>query len=1032
MGTPPRLPNLDPRDMAWVRWATEEIKKTSTSAESLKSNVAAATQLATTTAASHATKVANDAVQAAVNPQVPAGPPQVPTDPTLATDHGTVTIKWDGQVHANLNYTPQAGEDVGSVQYPAAGFNHVSVWRSTTVNGTFERIGSNLGHAGSIVDTNVVVGSTYWYRLVTTDNLGAGSAPSTAVSVTVQGVDLGTLDQDVTNAIQAANDAGVAGQNAAATAQEAANSADAKAAQALQDAATAQTGANTALTAANSKNKVIYSANVASGTAGYIAGDLWFQINNNNVVIGQWQYDGATWVARTLDNAVLATLDAAKITTGYLNSARIAANSISASQMIAGTITAASGILADAVVTTAKIADLAVNNAKINDLDGNKIQANTVVAGKLAANSVTTNNIVAGAIDTNRLAAGAITADKLSIGAVSPQGSPTDRVPMALTNNSWWSGAAYTTYVNSGQWVLGPENVSATASGLVLTSTSTARALAGVTPILPVPVSRKIQVTWKASGPIQVLCREIDSAGNNTWAGLITDVSGTVAHTMASTTVSYGVYFIVNAGSNPAVVTLSSAHVFEVIGTGQGVELSPRGLQFYDATGALAMDLTTNTQQYFSVVDSTGTDPQTVASIDQFGNGSFNSVSANTDIELSGISLSPADPDGSLGYPDSLINATPNGATWDSSVPLLDRLGRGVIYDCTWPSQNGLVVNTQYRRIAQDSFILEDGRSYQFNVDLGGLAATNNSGQNLYVEMQFKVGSPNTSIIDGTSIVHAVVYNGTSGYFVLNPVIFAASAAQTTLDLVNRILPAGVPIYWQINTLMSAVPTTSFTFAGAGLTRGLTVVDIGSSNITRPTGIDPLADTHDYSSSGAASGSTSGGTTATSKTVTFTAKSSRTFNNNGSTIVTGSGTYTNGAAMYYGFGASPMGSWFGNFQDSSGRSLATVLSGKHVTAATLTVKNNYTAYSSGATVTFGTSSATSAPGSIGSPGGSTWSTAFSKGGTKSISLNSTIRSGLASGSVASFQMGVSGSSTNYSYFAGATQSGKPTLKVTYY
>lgn len=1051
MANPPRLPNLDPADMAWVRWASSEISRLSGDTSTLRSSVTAAHQLAGTTAAAHATTVERVAASQVVAPAVPLGPPQTPSMPTLNTDHGTVTIRWDGQVHATLAYVPELGDDPGSLVEPAQGFNHIAVYRADSADGPWTIIGSAMGRAGSIVDSNVNVGSEYFYYFVTTDNLKAESNPSAVASIVVAGVDLGTLNQDVTDAIQAAKDAGdaglaagAAGQDAADAAQAAAESAEAQAATALQNASAAQDAASTALTAANGKNKVVYSTSAASGTAGYTNGDIWYQHDANNVVIAQWQYDGSAWNTQTVSGALVASgINAGNITAGSIDSARIAANTISASQMVAGTITAASGILADAVVTnakiadlavnTAKIADLAVNNAKINDLDGNKIQAATVVAGKLAANSVTTNNIVAGSIDTNRLAAGAITADKLNIGAVNPQGNPTDRVPMPLNNTSWWSTAGLVNLPLGSGWTIKPENTTSGSSGLIMTSTSTQRALVGVTPQVPPPASGKITVQWKATASVQVYCHEFDGTTDH-WNLLTTGASGVNTHPLASSTLTWGVYFIVPSGNSPAVVTLNSAHVFEVISTSgtQGVELGPEGMQFYDNNGSLAMDLTTNAQQFFSVVDSSGGDPQTVASIDQFGNGSFTTVAANGDIQLSGISLSPYDPQNTT-YPDSLINATPNGSGWDSSVPLLDRLGRGVIYDVTWNNQNARSISTQYARIAQDSFILEDGRSYEFVVNLGGLQTDNASGVNVYLELQLKVGSPNTSVTDGTVIGRAVIYNGDNGTFSIPPITLSASNSAVGLDTANRTIQAGVPIYWQLNTNLSKTPTAAYSFAEFGNARGLTIIDVGSNSLTRPVnGADSLANVTDTTTSGGSTGTSSGGTTATSKTVTFTAKSSRTWNNSGSTIVTGTGQYTNGSAMYYGYGASPMGSWFGNFQDSGGHSLNSIVGGKHVTAATLTVKNTYTSASSGATVTFGTAATTTAPSSIGTPTNNTWNTTFSKGGSKSISLNTAVRNGIAGNSVNSFVLGVSSSSANYSYFAGASQSSPPTLKVTYY
>lgn len=101
----------------------------------------------------------------------------------------------------------------------------------------------------------------------------------------------------------------------------------------------AGTDAGAAMTAANGKNKVIYSTSTASGTTSggytFVEGDTWFQ-RVGGLIIGQWQFGSGTWGARTIDNAVIANLDAAKIVTGFLDAARLNARSITAEKMVLG------------------------------------------------------------------------------------------------------------------------------------------------------------------------------------------------------------------------------------------------------------------------------------------------------------------------------------------------------------------------------------------------------------------------------------------------------------------------------------------------------------------------------------------------------------------------------------------------------------------------------------------------------------------------------------------------------------------------
>lgn len=1131
MAVPPRLPNLDPRDMQWVRWATQELKNLSTGHEMLKTNVGAITNQNSTT--QNAISTQHQKFVGSAQLETPTGPPQVPTTPILTTDHGTVTVRWDGNVFSR---TP--GSDAFST--PDVGFAHVSVQRGDAISGPWTEVGANVGRASSVVDSDVIVGHTYFYTLTTTDTLGRKSAPSTAASVLVKGVDLGTLDQDVHDALQAAQDAadaglaaGQAGQQAAADAQAAANSVAAQAANALQiandaqqtaqsayaaaeeaaggatsiviqsstpagatavlwidttggantpkrwdgsqwvaitdkaatdaaaaavaaqnaanaaqttantavtNAGNAQTTANSALTAANGKNKVIYSTSAASGTTGYISGDVWFQHDVSNVVIAQWQFSGTAWVSQSVSGAIVASgINAGNITAGSLSAARIAANTISASQMIAGTITAASGILADAVITTAKIADLAVStakiadlavsSAKINDLDAAKIQAGTITAGKLSTNSVVTNNIVAGAIDTNRIAAGAITADKLSIGAVQQKGEPTNRVPALVTDSTYWG--LVVSGVTPG---FSYRQATASSAGLTLGAGGAGGTRQSITgQYIPVPQSRKLNISITApNGTLYV--REFN-ATNVLLRETIVPASYT--YQFAADAISYEV-FVANF-STTASTLISAATVFEVIGkggSGQSAELTPDGLRLFDTNANLAVDLTTASSQFLNVYDNTQAEPISVASIDNVGNASFNEVSADFGLDISGVMLTD------VSAPDSLFNAAPNGTSWQSDTPLLDRLSRGVIYDVTWDSLDNYTVaaNRSSLRIAQDSFILEDGRQYMISVHNGGLQMDNSNTNNVYFELQLST-TPITDISTGVNVLRSVVYGNDQATWVAQAPIFSASAAVSTIassaTLNNRVLPAGVQIYWQLDVSQGGTVPNAWTLHEFGYARGLTIIDLGSNNLMRPNnGADNLSNVSNIvqiaASGTAPAGSGSTGQTATSKTVTFTAKASRTYNNSGSSVVSGSGQYTNGAAMYYGYGNSPMGSWFGTFQDGSGRSLNSVVGGKTVTAAVLTVKNTYVSYSSGATVQFGTGSINSAPGSLGTPSNNVWSTTFTNGSSKSITLNSSVRSGLSNGSVQSFQMGYSGSTTNYSYFHGATQSYPPTLKVTYH
>lgn len=93
------------------------------------------------------------------------------------------------------------------------------------------------------------------------------------------------------------------------------------------------------VTVASGGNFNTYSPNDPSGS-GTKENDKWFKLTGG-VTVGVWRWDGAAWVAETLDNQVIANLDAGKITTGTLAAARIAAGSITTDKIEAGAITGA-------------------------------------------------------------------------------------------------------------------------------------------------------------------------------------------------------------------------------------------------------------------------------------------------------------------------------------------------------------------------------------------------------------------------------------------------------------------------------------------------------------------------------------------------------------------------------------------------------------------------------------------------------------------------------------------------------------------
>lgn len=166
--------------------------------------------------------------------------------------------------------------------------------------------------------------------------------------------------------------------------------------QAAADAATAAQGT------ADGKNRVTYSTSAPTVGSPGVPGDLWF-VRSGSVITSQFlctagtgTTSGNTWQSQTISNSVIASLDAAKITTGTLDALRIGVNSITANHIAADAVTASE--LAAGAVTTAKLA------------------AGAVTANEIAASTITAAKIAAATIDASRLVAGTITAASGIIG----------------------------------------------------------------------------------------------------------------------------------------------------------------------------------------------------------------------------------------------------------------------------------------------------------------------------------------------------------------------------------------------------------------------------------------------------------------------------------------------------------------------------------------------------------------------------------------------------------------------------------------
>lgn len=118
--------------------------------------------------------------------------------------------------------------------------------------------------------------------------------------------------------------------------------------------------------------------------------------------------DAAVIKDGTITSAKIGTLNADKITGGFLDMARINTGAITAEKMAVGTITAASGVIADAAIT----------NAKIDSLSASKLTAGTINASVISVTNLSASNITGGTLSVDRISANSISGGKLTIGGV--------------------------------------------------------------------------------------------------------------------------------------------------------------------------------------------------------------------------------------------------------------------------------------------------------------------------------------------------------------------------------------------------------------------------------------------------------------------------------------------------------------------------------------------------------------------------------------------------------------------------------------
>lgn len=320
--------------------------------------------------------------------------PPVPSTPIVTNTMGQITVEWDG------------GTSAGQIN--PFNLEYVAIHASTTDNfapSTATLVGRFEGWIGGKQKT-IVTGLTYgqknYFKLVSVNKKGKESTPSGQAFGTperITGLDIknGSITIDQINFVdQLGGDVAAHRswyQTTEPTVAEGAKDNDIwfdtddgyhmrvrvngtwmEARDATIAAAAGQ--ATTALSTANGKNTVFYGTAAPSNTTnpGTRAGDIWFVRNaTTGVVSGQYEWSGTAWNARTLDNAVIANLDAGKITAGTLDANRIAANTITADKL-----------------TVAAKADDLLSNGRFTDLNASGLPVDWVMDSPTATYATST------------------------------------------------------------------------------------------------------------------------------------------------------------------------------------------------------------------------------------------------------------------------------------------------------------------------------------------------------------------------------------------------------------------------------------------------------------------------------------------------------------------------------------------------------------------------------------------------------------------------------------------------------------------
>jgi len=349
----------------------------------------------------------------------PNQPMDPPSTPTLSSDKGLLVVTWDGKLGAND---------------PPPQFRFVYAQVSPSGAGTWSRMGAVLQRGGGSINIpNLTIGSEYDARLIAVDGVGIASSASEIASISITGIDLGDLDSEVTDAINAAEQAAI---NASVTDNLAMDPSFedeplhwwsiVTPTEVTQDGDDPHLGGNS-IRMANSASLASYIAlqglfdiPLTSGSSyiiwAWIKLEAGTAIDNGVEITITWvEPDGTTTHTESVANSP-SLID----TTNYLRFSGVwvvPETAVSMRIQITRLDNNPSNIylLDDIAIYQQANADLIADGGITTD----KLVAEAITAGKIAAGAISADTIQSGAITAGKIAAGAVTADAIAASSIS-------------------------------------------------------------------------------------------------------------------------------------------------------------------------------------------------------------------------------------------------------------------------------------------------------------------------------------------------------------------------------------------------------------------------------------------------------------------------------------------------------------------------------------------------------------------------------------------------------------------------------------